>query len=98
MRKILRAIIGLGVLRRLATGRAKRERIIPPADANPGAETALIVLLLLAITSAVTFIWVYADDSLPNRTQIFFVSAQIIGLLAYFAYVGRAAEKARANA
>jgi APA family basic amino acid/polyamine antiporter len=41
---------------------------------------------------------IYLFISLPNRTQIFFVSAQIIGLLAYFAYVGRAAEKARANA
>ena len=40
----------------------------------------------------------YLFISLPNRTQIFFVSAQIIGLLAYFAYVGRAAEKARASA
>ncbi len=39
----------------------------------------------------------YLFISLPNRTQIFFVSAQIIGLLAYFAYVGQAAEKARAN-
>jgi APA family basic amino acid/polyamine antiporter len=40
----------------------------------------------------------YLFISLPNRTQIFFVVAQIIGLLAYFAYGGRAAEKARANA
>ena len=39
----------------------------------------------------------YLFISLPNRTQIFFVSAQIIGLLIYFAYGGQAAEKARAN-
>jgi len=40
----------------------------------------------------------YLFISLPNRTQIFFIIAQIIGMLVYFAYAGRAAEKARANA
>ena len=40
----------------------------------------------------------YLFISLPNRTQIFFVSAQIIGMFLYFIYGGRAAEKARANA
>ena len=40
----------------------------------------------------------YLFISLPNRTQIFFVIAQIVGLLLYFVYGGRAAEKARANA
>ena len=40
----------------------------------------------------------YLFISLPNRTQIFFVVAQVIGLLLYFVYGGRAAEKARANA
>jgi len=40
----------------------------------------------------------YLFISLPNRTQIFFIIAQIIGMLVYFAYGGRAAEKARANA
>ena len=40
----------------------------------------------------------YLFISLPNRTQIFFIVAQIIGMLVYFAYAGRAAEKARANA
>jgi APA family basic amino acid/polyamine antiporter len=40
----------------------------------------------------------YLFISLPNRTQIFFVVAQIIGLLLYFVYGGRAAQKARANA
>jgi APA family basic amino acid/polyamine antiporter len=41
---------------------------------------------------------IYLFISLPNRTQIFFVAAQIIGLLLYLVYGGRAAEKARANA
>jgi APA family basic amino acid/polyamine antiporter len=40
----------------------------------------------------------YLFISLPNRTQIFFVVAQIIGLVLYMIYGGRAAEKARANA
>ncbi|MCL6682873.1 amino acid permease [Sphingomonas alba] len=40
----------------------------------------------------------YLFISLPNRTQIFFIIAQIIGMLVYFAYGGRAAEKARSNA
>jgi APA family basic amino acid/polyamine antiporter len=40
----------------------------------------------------------YLFISLPNRTQIFFVVAQIIGLLLYMIYGGRAAEKARACA
>jgi ubiquinol-cytochrome c reductase iron-sulfur subunit len=69
VRRLLRAIIGLAALRRLASGRAKRERIVPPGDANPRAEAALSVLLLLATASAIAFIWVYADDSLPNQTQ-----------------------------
>ena len=41
---------------------------------------------------------IYLFISLPNRTQIFFVVAQIIGLLLYMIYGGRAAEKARTNA
>jgi APA family basic amino acid/polyamine antiporter len=41
---------------------------------------------------------IYLFISLPNRTQIFFVSAQVIGLILYFIYGNRAAEKARAAA
>jgi len=40
----------------------------------------------------------YLFISLPNRTQLFFVVAQIIGLLLYLVYGGRAAERARTNA
>jgi APA family basic amino acid/polyamine antiporter len=39
----------------------------------------------------------YLFISLPNRTQIFFVTAQVIGLVLYFIYGGRAAERARAR-
>src|SRR6478672_9329177 len=40
----------------------------------------------------------YLFFSLPNRTQIFFVTAQAIGIVLYFIYGGRAAAKARGAA
>src|SRR4051812_33647659 len=40
----------------------------------------------------------YLFISLPNRTQLFFVSAQVIGLVLYAIYGHRAAERARALA
>ncbi len=40
----------------------------------------------------------YLFISLPNRTQIFFVTAQVIGLILYVIYGSRAAERARAKA
>jgi APA family basic amino acid/polyamine antiporter len=40
----------------------------------------------------------YLFFSLPNRTQIFFVAAQAIGIVLYFIYGGRAAAKARGAA
>src|SRR6478752_6805762 len=39
----------------------------------------------------------YLFISLPNRTQIFFFTAQAIGFVLYFIYGGRAAEHARAS-
>src|SRR5574338_244484 len=41
---------------------------------------------------------IYLFISLPNRTQIFFVTAQVIGLVLYWIYGHGAAEKARAHA
>ena len=38
----------------------------------------------------------YLFISLPNRTQLFFVAAQVIGLLLYAIYGSRAAERSRA--
>ena len=38
----------------------------------------------------------YLFISLPNRTQLFFVAAQAIGLVLYFIYGSRAAERSRA--
>jgi APA family basic amino acid/polyamine antiporter len=40
----------------------------------------------------------YLFFSLPNRTQIFFVTAQAIGIVLYFIYGARAAAKARGTA
>jgi APA family basic amino acid/polyamine antiporter len=40
----------------------------------------------------------YLFISLPNRTQLFFVSAQVIGLVLYAIYGSRAAERARSSA
>jgi len=40
----------------------------------------------------------YLFISLPNRTQLFFVSAQVIGLVLYAIYGSRAAERARGGA
>ena len=41
---------------------------------------------------------IYLFVSLPMRTQLFFLAAQVIGVLIYLTYAGRAAEKARAGA
>src|SRR5205085_288091 len=38
----------------------------------------------------------YLFISLPNRTQLFFVTAQVIGLVLYAIYGSRAAERSRA--
>jgi APA family basic amino acid/polyamine antiporter len=40
----------------------------------------------------------YLFISLPNRTQLFFLTAQVVGLVLYWLYGSRAAEKARAHA
>jgi basic amino acid/polyamine antiporter, APA family len=39
----------------------------------------------------------YLFYSLPNRTQLFFLTAQVIGLVLYAIYGSRAAERARAR-
>ena len=41
---------------------------------------------------------IYLFISLPNRTQLFFLAAQAIGVVLYFIYGHRAGEKARADA
>jgi APA family basic amino acid/polyamine antiporter len=40
---------------------------------------------------------IYLFISLPNRTQLFFLGAQVIGILLYFIYGHGAAARARAS-
>jgi ubiquinol-cytochrome c reductase iron-sulfur subunit len=49
--------------------RSKASRVVPDYDTNPGAETAAIVLLLLAALFSAAFIAVYAIDRIPHQTQ-----------------------------
>ena len=61
-----------------------RERQVPrrrsPASSGPSASSAASI----------------CSSACPNRTQIFFVAAQVIGLFLYAIYGSRAAERARA--
>jgi ubiquinol-cytochrome c reductase iron-sulfur subunit len=48
----------------------ERERILPQAPPSPGAELAVVALLLGAALFAVGFVVVYALDRLPDQTQL----------------------------
>jgi len=63
----------------------------PNAERKFRAPAATLVSLIGILGCLYLFI------SLPNRTQIFFFTAQAIGILLYFIYGGRAAERARAR-
>ena len=52
----------------IARGR-RSPRVVPEHDANPGAETAAILLLLFAALCSAAFIVVYAIDRIPYQTQ-----------------------------
>jgi ubiquinol-cytochrome c reductase iron-sulfur subunit len=69
--RFLVAVLTLAKLRKARKERRERERerIVPPGAADPRAETAVIVLLLLAALSAVGFVVVYAIDGIDSRTQ-----------------------------
>jgi uncharacterized membrane protein len=49
--------------------RQKADRVVPEGGRNMGAETAAILLLLLASLCSVAFIVVYVVDRIPNQTQ-----------------------------
>jgi ubiquinol-cytochrome c reductase iron-sulfur subunit len=49
--------------------RSKATRVVPDFDANPGAETAAILLLFLGALCSGAFIVVYAVDRIPHQTQ-----------------------------
>jgi ubiquinol-cytochrome c reductase iron-sulfur subunit len=59
----------------LLVGRGRRgprkdaARIVPDHDANPGAETAAILLLFAAALCFAGFVVVYAVDAIPSQTQ-----------------------------
>jgi ubiquinol-cytochrome c reductase iron-sulfur subunit len=73
MRRIARWLFGLFVV---ALGFARErpalrgERIVPAGSPERRAETAVIVLLLLAALAAVGFVVVYAFDSIGDQTQL----------------------------
>jgi len=69
VRRAIVAFTAVAALFGLGTGRGRRKRIVPPGEPDPRAELVLIVLLLLAAASAVGFIYVYANDGIPRRTQ-----------------------------
>lgn len=48
----------------------ERERIVPPAPENAGAELLATGLLLASAACAIAFVVVYALDSLPSHTQL----------------------------
>jgi ubiquinol-cytochrome c reductase iron-sulfur subunit len=50
--------------------RSKATRIVPEYDTNPGAETAAILLLLLAAMCCVGFLVVYGVEAIPHKTQL----------------------------
>ena len=60
----------------LVAGRARRSprseasRVVPDFDANPAAETAAILLLLLAALFSAAFVAIYAIDRIPHQTQL----------------------------
>jgi ubiquinol-cytochrome c reductase iron-sulfur subunit len=73
------------LLLRAVPRRRKREsdRIVPPETPDRGAETAVIVLLLLSALAASGFTVLYAFDSLGNRTQLFGITLSLaLGFLA----------------
>jgi ubiquinol-cytochrome c reductase iron-sulfur subunit len=51
------------------TPKQDAERIVPDHDANPGAETAAILLLFLGALCFGAFVVVYAVDRIPHQTQ-----------------------------
>ncbi|HKN92979.1 MAG TPA: Rieske 2Fe-2S domain-containing protein [Thermoleophilaceae bacterium] len=51
------------------TGKGRRKRIVEEGSESPGAELALVGLLLLSAIFAIGFVVVLATGSWPNRTQ-----------------------------
>ena len=82
-------------------GRSRRSSRCAPrcsccAAASPNAKRKFRAPLPWLVGLVGIFGCLYLFISLPNRTQIFFVCAQVIGLVLYAIYGSRAAERARA--
>jgi ubiquinol-cytochrome c reductase iron-sulfur subunit len=76
------AILALGFLHRGRRDSPER-RIVEPGSKQPGAELAVILLLLAAAACAVAFVVIYAIDSWGNRTQWFGLSLGVsLGFIA----------------
>jgi APA family basic amino acid/polyamine antiporter len=65
---------------------------------EPGAERTFRTPLPWLVGTVGILGCLYLFISLPNRTQIFFLTAQVIGLVLYAIYGSRAAERARSSA
>jgi ubiquinol-cytochrome c reductase iron-sulfur subunit len=69
MSRLRKAAFAVGVLVGVGRRKGKRERIVAEGAASPGAELAVVGLLLLSAIFAVGFIVVLATGRWPNRTQ-----------------------------
>ena len=69
MSRLRKAAFAVGVLLGAGRRRGKRERIVAEGAASPGAELAVVALLLLSALFAVGFIVVLATGSWPNRAR-----------------------------
>jgi ubiquinol-cytochrome c reductase iron-sulfur subunit len=88
MRRLARLLFGLivyllGRARERPAEGVRRPRIVPAGAPDRRAETAAIVLLLLAALAAVGFVVVYAIDAIGNQTQLLGIAIGLcLGLLA----------------
>jgi len=71
--------------RKLRAG--ERERVVPPAPENAGAELAAVLLLLAGTASAVAFVVVYVLDWLPAHTQLLGLSLGLACLFIAAAFI-----------
>src|SRR3954465_3243554 len=71
--------------RKLRAG--ERERVVPPAPENAGAELAAVPLLVAGPASPVAFVVVYVLDWLPAHTQLLGLSLGLACLFIAAAFI-----------
>ena len=69
MKRFLLSVLVLFVSRGRRSPRSDATRVVPRLDANPGAETAAILLLFLAALCCAGFLVVYGVEAIPDKTQ-----------------------------